>query len=131
VRPAGSAPFSPKWAHWYRRALPAYWVFLVCLTHFPRLTFDVGIRASDKLAHVGAFGLLAFLFWRFAETIRYPLSGRFVYVAAVLLIGYAAADEYVQQFVGRGADVVDWLCDVVGIVAVLAVLEWRRRKGAA
>ncbi len=123
-----AAPFAPGWVRWYRRALPAYWVFLFCLTHFPRLQIDVPIRSPDKIAHVGAFGLLAFLFWRFAQTVRHPLSARFVFAAALGLIGYAAADEYLQQFVGRDTDLLDWLCDVAGIVAVLAVLEWRRRR---
>jgi VanZ family protein len=121
-------PISGVWTSWYRRALPAYWVFLFCLTHFPKLELDVPIRAPDKIAHVGAFGLLAFLFWRFAETLRHPLSNRFAYVAVSSLVGYAAFDEYVQQFVGRSTDIIDWLCDVAGIMAVLAPLEWRRRR---
>lgn len=125
------APFSAAWVRWYRRALPAYWIFLFCLTHFPELRIEVPIRAPDKIAHVGAFGLLAFLFWRFAQTLRYPLSARFVFSAALWLIAYAGLDEYLQQFVGRGTDIVDWLCDVTGIVVVLAVLEWRRRKHPA
>jgi VanZ family protein len=125
------APFSAGWVRWYRRALPAYWIFLFCLTHFPGLQVDVPIRAPDKIAHVGAFGLLAFLFWRFAQTVRHPLSARFAFTAAFALVAFAAVDEYLQQFVGRGTDLVDWLCDVAGIVVVLAFLEWRRRKHPA
>lgn len=119
---------SPTWSHWYRRALPAYWVFLFCITHFPALELDVGVRDPDKLAHVGAFGLLAFLLWRFAETFQRPPSGRLVWIAGFWLAAYAALDEYLQQFVGRGADLPDWLCDLAGIAAVLGVLEWHRRK---
>jgi VanZ family protein len=120
--------FSPAWTSWYRRVLPAYWIFLFCLTHFPKLEIDVPIRAPDKFAHVGAFGILAFLFWRFAQTLWYPLSKRFVWAAAGSLIVYGALDEYLQQFVGRSTDLIDWLCDVAGIVVVLAFLEWRRRR---
>jgi VanZ family protein len=108
--------------------LPAYGIFLFCLTHFPNLEVDVPIRAPDKLAHVGAFGLLAFLFWRFAQTLWYPLSNRFVLAAAGCLAAYAALDEYLQGFVGRSTDLVDWLCDVGGIAVVLGLLEWRRRR---
>ena len=121
-------PLESVWAQWYRRALPAYLLFLFSVTHLPFLRLDVPIASSDKLAHLGAFGLLAFLFWRFVEALGRPPSGRFVYIAAFWLIAYAAFDEYLQQFVGRSTDLDDWLCDVGGIAAVLALLEWRRRK---
>ncbi len=118
---------SPRWAHWYRRALPAYWLFVFCCTHFPRLKLDLGVGSPDKLAHVVAFSLLAFLLWRFAETFRRPLSGRFVWIAAVILLVYAAIDEYTQQFVGRGVEMRDYLYGAGGMIAVLAVLECQRR----
>jgi len=122
--PTGSA----RWTDWYRRALPAYWLSLFCLTHLPKLEMPVRFRGGDKLAHVAAFGLLAFLFWRFAETLRRPLSARFAWIAGGCLAAYAAADEYLQQFVGRSADVVDWLCDLIAIGLVLAGLECCRRR---
>jgi VanZ family protein len=125
---ATSARLGPRWAHWYRRALPAYWFFLFCLTHFPKLEIGLDVPKSDKLAHLGAFGILAFLFWRFAESIQGPVSTRFVYLAAIVLCAYGAADEWLQQFVGRSTDFTDWLCDAAGIVVVLALLEWRRRR---
>ncbi|MCK4340552.1 MAG: VanZ family protein [Phycisphaerae bacterium] len=123
--------YESAWTHWYRRALPAYWIFVFCATHFPNLQFGGGIPSSDKLAHALAFALLAFLFWRFAETFRRPLSGRFVWVAGIGLGLYAAFDEYTQRFVGRGVDVRDWLCGMAGIALALGLLEWRRRKLAA
>jgi VanZ family protein len=85
------------------------------------------VPSSDKLAHTVAFALLAFLFWRFWETFRRPLTPRAVWVMAAILTVYAGLDEYTQQFVGRGTDPVDWLCNVGGMGATLAVLEWRRR----
>lgn len=120
-----------RWAHWYQRALPAYWIFLFCLTHFPRLEVDLGVRPSDKAAHVVAFALLAFLFWRFAEATYRQLSGRFVWYAAAWLGAYASLDEWLQQFVGRETDLIDWLCNLTGIAIVLAALEYRRRRRAA
>jgi VanZ family protein len=121
-------PLSSVWTQWYRRALPAYWLFLFCVTHLPFLRLDLPIESSDKVAHLGAFGLLAFLFWRFVEALGRPLSGRFVYLAGFWLFAYAGFDEYLQQFVGRSTDLDDWLCDTAGITAVLLLLEWRRRK---
>jgi len=79
------------------------------------------------LAHLVAFGLLTFLFWRFVESFGRPLSGRFVWLAALWLGVYATLDEYLQQFVNRGTDLWDWLANLAGIASVLAVLEWRRR----
>jgi VanZ family protein len=117
-----------RWAHWYRRVLPAYWIFLFFLTHLPNLELGVRIPRSDKLAHLAAFGLLAFLFWRFCEAGSGTLNRRFVWSAAAGLFAYAALDEWLQQFVGRGTDLADFLADVVGIGCVLAVLEWRRRN---
>lgn len=128
---AGPSRWGRAWTQWFRTALPAYWITLFALTHFPELRLNAPISAPDKYAHIGAFGLLAFLFWRFVETIRHPLSGRFLWIAAIWLVAYAAFDEYLQQFVGRSTDLGDWLCDVAGIAAVLALLEWRRRAARA
>lgn len=126
-----SAPDRPKslspWARWYRRALPAYWMFLFCVTHFPQLALGDAIPASDKTAHLVAFALLAFLFWRFAETFRHPLPHGFVWMAALCLLLYAGVDEYLQRFVGRYASLHDFLFNAIGVLVVLALLEWRRR----
>ncbi len=119
------------WDQWYRRMLPAYWMFLFSCTHFPNLRLELGVPESDKLAHTTAFGLLAFLFWRFAETLRRPLSSRFIWKAWFVLGLYAGVDEYLQQFVGRSTDVADWLCNMLGISAVLIALELLRRRRAS
>lgn len=123
-----AGPGTSRWDHWYQRALPAYWIFLFCLTHFPRLEVDLGVRPSDKAAHVIAFAVLAFLFWRFAEALYRQLPGRFVWCAAAWLGAYASLDEWLQQFVGRETDLIDWLCNLTGIAIVLAALEHRRRR---
>jgi VanZ family protein len=117
-----------RWRHWYRRALPAYWLFLVCVTHFPRLQLGTAVPKSDKLAHIVAYGVLAFLFWRFVETFRRPLGGGFVWLAGVLLAAYAAIDEWTQGLVGRSVDLADFVANLIGIAIVLLPLEvWRRR----
>lgn len=107
---------------------PAYAVTLTTLTHLPRLDL-AGPRQSDKLGHVLAFGLLAFFFWRFIATFRNPLPGHFAWTSSAFLLVWAAFDEWTQPWVGRSADLYDWLADAAGIVAVSAVLEWRRRSG--
>jgi VanZ family protein len=117
-----------RWDDWYRRTLPAYWIFLFCVTHLPKLELDLGVSAGDKIAHFVAYGLLAFLLWRFAEGLARPLSGRFAVWAAVGIALYGALDEWTQPAFGRSASVFDWVNDVVGSVFVLGLLEWRRRR---
>jgi VanZ family protein len=110
--------------------LPAYWVCLFTLTHLPKLPSVGAPEQSDKLAHLATFGLLAFLYWRFFETFSRPRPWTFVWISAAVLLTYAALDEYLQQFVGRGTDIADWLADAAGIGVVLACLEWRRRRAS-
>lgn len=117
--------WSPSWEQWYRRALPAYWIFLFCATHLPRPEL-VGVK-SDKTAHVIVFGLLAFLFWKFAESFTRPLSGRFVWIALLAVGFYAALDEYLQQFVNRTTSFEDLLANWLGVILALTLLEAHRR----
>lgn len=110
-----------------RFVLPVYWVLLAVATHYPRVRIPGEIPNSDKVVHLVAFGLLALLFWRFFAA-RRLLGARFVWIAAAILISYAALDEYLQQFFGRTTDAVDFAADAAGIAVVLAVLELRRRR---
>ena len=125
-----NAELTPKrpslWDNWYRRALPAYWLFLFCITHFPLLVLPP-VAHGDWMAHCAAYGLLAFLFWRFAETFSPPRSKRFAVLLAVWIGAYGAFDEWSQPYFNRSADVYDWLFDVLGSLTVLSLLEWRRR----
>jgi VanZ family protein len=114
--------------HWYRGALPIYWILLFGATHYPRIRLPVRFPQSDKVAHFFAFGLLAFLFWKCIESLDRRLSRRFVWVAFTVLIAYAALDEYLQQFVNRYTSLADWLADLAGIGAVLLGLELHRRR---
>jgi VanZ family protein len=119
-----------RWQHAAQIALPAYWLLLFVATHYPRVRIPGEIPHSDKLLHFTAFGVLAFLYWQFAR-VRRGVGPRFVWSSAVVLIAYAALDEYLQQFVGRFTDVMDFVADAAGIVAVLAILEIHRRWRAS
>ena len=104
-----------------------YWVALFVATHYPRVPMPGDIPQGDKLIHFTAFGLLALLFWRFVQALR-PIGPRFVWGSGLVLIAYAALDEYAQQFVGRHTDVMDFAANTAGIVCVLAVIELVRRR---
>jgi VanZ family protein len=107
-------------------ALPVYWVVLAFATHYPTVRIPTTISYRDKVVHFTAFALLAVLFWLFARA-RRSLGPRFVAVAATILLVYAALDEYLQQFVGRHTDPMDYVANASGILVALAVLELRRR----
>jgi VanZ family protein len=104
--------------HW-QLALVIYWILLFIATHYPRVVIPGELPHSDKLVHFGAFGGLALLFW-FAVRPR-------VLVAAAILIPYAAFDEWLQQFVGRFTDLMDFVANTIGIVVVLGALALHRR----
>lgn len=112
-----------RWDRLWLVALPLYWAALFVATHYPRVRIPGEIPHSDKLIHFSAFGLLAFLFWRALR----PRDGRFVWLALPALVGYAGLDEWLQQFVGRHTDLMDFIANTAGIVAVLGVLETHRR----
>ncbi|MGD8454398.1 MAG: VanZ family protein [Phycisphaerae bacterium] len=119
-----------RWDDWYRRTLPAYWAFLFAVTHFPALRLG-DVPGSAYLAHVCAYGLLAFLLWRFGETFWRPLPPWYLWFAGITIAAYGAIDEWSQAWFGRGTDFVDWLCDLFGMGTVLALLTWRQRRAAS
>ncbi|MFQ5806151.1 MAG: VanZ family protein [Phycisphaerae bacterium] len=101
---------------------------MFCATHFPRPKLPGQIPSEDKLVHFVAFGVLAFLFWRGAESFKRKLSNHFVLFVVVGLIVFSAVDEYLQQFVNRGTSLADWLANLAGIAVALIPLELRRRS---
>lgn len=127
-RDAGRRPCEPAGV-WWRLALACYWVALAVATHYPRVRIPGELPNSDKLVHFTVFGLLALLCWQVMATYR-PLTARSVWLVAIVLVAYAALDEFTQQFVGRHSDVMDWIANTAGILCVLAVLELRRRVTA-
>lgn len=128
----GGAPAAPRPARrWSRRAvriaLPVYWAILFTLTHLPRVRIPGRIPQSDKIAHFVAYALLAWLLWHFVATFRRVMGARTALLLWPVVAVYGALDEWLQSFVGRDMDVRDWLADMAGATAVLALLAWRRR----
>lgn len=86
--------------------------------------------AHDKLNHAVAFGLLAALaVFAFRRGHRWALP-RAAGGGVLAIALYGLIDEVHQAFTpGRIADPLDWLADVVGALAVAAlVLLWHRRR---
>lgn len=117
----------------------AYWVALFVSTHMPVENVDLGISNIDKLAHCGAYAILAFsigsvlALWRGYQT-RQPIW------IWTLTIAYGAIDEATQHFVpSRSPDVIDLACDAAGAtlglvlvhVCVVGLRSWRSWRIAA
>jgi hypothetical protein len=112
-------PFHPL----YGLATMLYMVGITLLSSTPRhpsprhMLLEYGLN----LIHLPMFAGLAFLMIKtIAPRQRQLLATRVCAVAALLLVTFAALDEWHQAFVpGRSASVIDLLLDVMGIGAVL------------
>lgn len=99
----------------------AYGIVLVFATHYPKPEDLLGPNPpSDKTLHFVAYGLLGAM-----VSASLAAAGRWsVRTAAATLVGlaaFAAIDEATQPLFGRHADVLDWVYDLVGLAAGLAV----------
>ncbi len=91
-------------------------------THIP---YDVhyGVATSDKTIHFWAYLSLAFFLltsWELSIGRLQPIHYFVVWLAGTL---YGAFDEITQIPVGRTCDGVDWVFDVLGVIAGLAVFR--------
>jgi VanZ family protein len=132
MSPPQQPDWPARWRRWYLRIFPAYWITLFLVLHFPRLRIPEQMPSDDRLYHMLAFALLAFLLWRFVEALRdAPPPPRFYAVALPALCAYAALDEYLQSFVGRSTETGDWLANTAGVFLGLTPLEILRRRRLA
>jgi len=94
-----------------------------------RIPGSPGLPGFDKVAHFGAFGLLATL-W--IHALDRPGARRRALVLGVLIASlYGALDEYHQSFnPGRSVEFADWVADTLGaLTAALAYRFWPRWRG--
>jgi VanZ family protein len=82
----------------------------------------------DKVAHFGAYGLLATLFGRVTAVQRWTSLGIWIAVPVVSLFG--VTDEVHQHFTpGRTMEFLDWVADTLGaIVAIALYAHWPRYR---
>ena len=108
-------------------ALGTYWPMIFVATHLPRPP-HMQVFGRDVTLHFMAYLFLTLLFWwaRHHRLKPHWLS-RNVYSVIAIIMVYAAADEYLQIFVNRHADVIDWVADVAGCLTALVILTLLRR----
>lgn len=97
--------------------------------------FDLGqcVPHGDKLGHVGLFGMLAMLLNHSLGYRKIPLGGGSLPWGAVLVMGFALAEECTQRFLPhRTFDPWDVLADLCGVaLASLIPLAWLKYRTAA
>ena len=104
--------------------LGIYWPFLFWLTHIPVPAIARQSGVSDKTMHVMAYWALTFLVWFTVspyEKVRWNKARVWFVLAAVVL--YGVADELIQAYVGRSADVMDFMADLFGVLLALGFLS--------
>jgi VanZ family protein len=105
----------------------SYWVVLVIATHVPRGLPPSAPPGIDKAAHATAFaGLAVLLGLAWQSKVRH-LTTKHLFLAWLVLVGYAALDELTQSFFGRERSLADWMADLLGATAGLALFAWLRR----
>lgn len=91
---------------------------VVFLTHLPQEIMSETLQENnlDKVQHIVAYGMITLFF---ALSIRNSFSLLSAVILFFFILTIATLDEFTQPFVNRQASPIDWLADMVGIVAVL------------
>jgi len=101
-----------------------YWPAIFILAHIPIPRLVYKAQVSDKGIHFLAYLILVFLLW-FAISPNKKVSWRKAAVWWVLLvvIWYGVFDEWLQGYVGRNPDVMDFFADLAGALTSLILLS--------
>ena len=113
---------SPAADQRWRIAVTAfYWASLAVATHWPppKPPSDGGI--ADKVLHFLAYAILAWLLCWAWRPRKATATWRWAIPIALLLAVYGAIDERTQLLVGRSCELFDWLADLAGIAAGIAI----------
>lgn len=126
-----------------RWVLAAYWLLLVCGTHWPKdhMPGESRYMPADKRLHFMAYGVLAALLTfvivpRSSERSPVAVLLREIFTCAALAVGIAVAfglvDEATQPWTGRFFEWADWRADILGATlgasVVGAAIALRTRK---
>lgn len=107
-----------------------YWPGIFILTHIPVPRLIRQMQVSDKTLHWLAYFVLAFLLW-FAISPHRKVNWRKATVWWVLfvVVWYGVFDEWLQGYVGRNTDIMDFFADLAGTLTCLIMLSifsfWR------
>ncbi len=105
--------------------LVLYWPGIFILTHIPVPASPLfEVHVSDKILHFLAYFILVFLLW-FAINPNAKVSWRrpAAWWILFVVVWYGVFDEWLQEYVGRDPDIMDFLADLSGSVAALILLS--------
>jgi VanZ family protein len=108
-------------------AFVLFWLALFIATHVPTSPDLLPPDGGDKLAHFGAYLVLAMLLATAWELAGGVLMRRHLIFAWFAVLGYAAFDEVTQTLVGRDCEFWDWLADASGAAIGLFLFVQLRR----
>jgi VanZ family protein len=105
--------------------LALYWPALFILAHIPIPQLVYRARVSDKILHIAAYLILAFLLW-FAVNPDKKVNWRKKTVWWIILIItlYSILDESLQGYVGRSCDVHDFWANIAGAAVGLILFSF-------
>jgi VanZ family protein len=112
---------TPEKSNAARWTPPVVWVVIILIgTSWPGLSLGPPGFSIDKLAHFGAYAVLAALILRATRT---PHEWRTAIIVVLAVSLFGAVDEWHQSFIPRRTmSFADWVADTVGAIAgVLAV----------
>lgn len=117
-RPTGS------WRGWL---LAAYWIALFTATHLPPNVPIVPGAAGDKVAHLAAYAILAFLIGSYWQASGGWLGREHYFWIVIGCSAFGIVDELLQIPVGRYASIADWIADTLGTLLGVIAFAWRRQ----
>ena len=108
-------------------SLVFYWSAIFVLTHIPIPGPPIVLKTiviSDKALHYLVYLLLVFLLW-FAVSPYKKVNWRRATVWWILFIvvWYGAFDQWLQGYVGRSPEVMDFFADLAGVLTGLVLLS--------
>lgn len=105
-----------------------YWLGMFVVMHVPIVPRGaMAVQHGDKVTHFVLYFLLTWLGARYWRARGRRMSVGVLLGWAAVYTAYAAADEWLQQFVGRTTSMSDWVADVTGVVVATAILALRHR----
>ena len=112
----------------WQLALAGFWLALFIGTHIPSNVPILPKNNFDKVVHFTAFAALAMLLATTWQVTAGHLTGRHLVVVWLVLVLYAALDEWTQILVRRECSIWDWTADALGAALALVLFAKLRSK---